>query len=43
MSTPRKVVIVTGATRGIGHAIVTQFLKEDWAVVATGRQAGVWR
>jgi len=40
----KKVAIVTGATKGIGHAIVSQFLKrKDWAVVATGRQLGVWR
>ena len=31
----RKVVIVTGASQGIGAGIVTGYRREDWAVVAT--------
>ncbi len=37
MSTSRKVVVVTGASRGIGAAIVRAFRKLDYAVVATSR------
>jgi NAD(P)-dependent dehydrogenase (short-subunit alcohol dehydrogenase family) len=37
MSTSRKVVVVTGASRGIGDAIVRAFRKLDYSVVATSR------
>jgi NAD(P)-dependent dehydrogenase (short-subunit alcohol dehydrogenase family) len=37
MSTSRKVVVVTGASQGIGAAIVQAFRKLDYAVVATSR------
>ena len=37
MSTSRKVVVVTGASRGMGAAIVQAFLELDCAVVATSR------
>jgi NAD(P)-dependent dehydrogenase (short-subunit alcohol dehydrogenase family) len=37
MSTSRKVVVVTGASRGIGAAIVRAFRELDCAVVATSR------
>jgi len=37
MSTSRKVVLVTGASRGIGAAIVRAFRELDYAVVATSR------
>lgn len=37
MSTSRKVVVVTGASRGIGAAIVRAFRELDYAVVATSR------
>lgn len=37
MSTSRKVVVVTGASRGIGAAIVQAFRRLDYAVVATSR------
>ncbi|MEM5365305.1 SDR family NAD(P)-dependent oxidoreductase [Paraburkholderia azotifigens] len=37
MSTSRKVVVVTGASRGIGAAIVRVFRELDYAVVATSR------
>ncbi|CAD6529636.1 SDR family NAD(P)-dependent oxidoreductase [Paraburkholderia sabiae] len=37
MSTSRKVVAVTGASRGIGAAIVRAFRELDYAVVATSR------
>jgi NAD(P)-dependent dehydrogenase (short-subunit alcohol dehydrogenase family) len=33
----RKVVIVTGASQGIGAGIVAGYRREDWAVVATAR------
>ncbi|MEI6002497.1 SDR family oxidoreductase [Paraburkholderia bengalensis] len=37
MSTSGKVVVVTGASRGIGAAIVSAFRKLDYSVVATSR------
>jgi NAD(P)-dependent dehydrogenase (short-subunit alcohol dehydrogenase family) len=37
MSRSRKVVVVTGASRGIGAAIVRAFRELDYAVVATSR------
>jgi NAD(P)-dependent dehydrogenase (short-subunit alcohol dehydrogenase family) len=37
MSTSRKVVVVTGASRGIGAAIVRAFRELDYAIVATSR------
>ena len=37
MSASRKVVVVTGASRGIGAAIVRAFRELDYAVVATSR------
>jgi NAD(P)-dependent dehydrogenase (short-subunit alcohol dehydrogenase family) len=37
MSMSRKVVVVTGASQGIGAAIVQAFRKLDYAVVATSR------
>ncbi|ALL69435.1 3-oxoacyl-[acyl-carrier protein] reductase (plasmid) [Paraburkholderia caribensis MBA4] len=37
MSTSRKVIVVTGASRGIGAAIVRAFRELDYAVVATSR------
>src|ERR1700677_1841203 len=33
----RKVVIVTGASQGIGAGIVEGYREKDWAVVATAR------
>jgi NAD(P)-dependent dehydrogenase (short-subunit alcohol dehydrogenase family) len=33
--TPRKVAVITGASRGIGEALVTAYRKLDYAVVAT--------
>ncbi|MFM0469217.1 SDR family NAD(P)-dependent oxidoreductase [Paraburkholderia strydomiana] len=40
MSTSRKVVVVTGASRGMGAAIVRAFRELDCAVVATSRSIG---
>ena len=37
MSTPQKVVVVTGASRGIGAEVVKAFRKLDYRVVATAR------
>ena len=37
MSRSRKVVVVTGASRGIGATIVRAFRELDYAVVATSR------
>jgi NAD(P)-dependent dehydrogenase (short-subunit alcohol dehydrogenase family) len=35
--TPRKVAVITGASRGIGEALVTAYRKLHYAVVATSR------
>lgn len=35
--TGRKTVIVTGASRGIGHAIAKRFMAEDWLVITCSR------
>lgn len=37
MSEPLKTVVVTGASRGIGHAIARRFLAEGWRVVTCAR------
>ncbi len=39
MNNPRKTVIVTGASQGIGAGIVRAFLARGYNVVATARQA----
>lgn len=39
MMPPRKTVIVTGASRGIGHAIARRFLAEEWQVITCARAA----
>ncbi|MFB7666344.1 SDR family NAD(P)-dependent oxidoreductase [Kitasatospora sp. NPDC056138] len=40
MSTVQKVAIITGASRGIGAALVTAYRKLGYAVVATSRSIG---
>ncbi len=37
--TPRKTLVLTGASRGIGHASVKRFSKENWRVITCSRQA----
>jgi len=32
--------LIIGASRGIGHALVKQYLADGWRVIATARQAG---
>ena len=39
MASNRKTVIVTGASQGIGAAIVKAFLERDYSVVGTSRDA----
>jgi NAD(P)-dependent dehydrogenase (short-subunit alcohol dehydrogenase family) len=34
---PRKTVLVIGASRGLGFAMVEEYLKRGWRVIATGR------
>jgi len=37
--TPQKTLLLTGASRGIGHATVIKFVKEGWRVITCSRQA----
>jgi len=36
---PRKTIVLTGASRGIGHATVKRFSREGWRVITCSRQA----
>jgi NAD(P)-dependent dehydrogenase (short-subunit alcohol dehydrogenase family) len=36
---PRKTVILTGASRGIGHATVKRFSEEGWRIITCSREA----
>ncbi|RIK85295.1 MAG: oxidoreductase [Hyphomicrobiales bacterium] len=36
---PRKTLVLTGASRGIGHATVKRFSRENWRVITCSRQA----
>ncbi len=36
---PRKTLVLTGASRGIGHATVKRFSRERWRVITCSRQA----
>jgi NAD(P)-dependent dehydrogenase (short-subunit alcohol dehydrogenase family) len=36
-SSPQKTVLLLGASRGLGFAIATEYLKRGWRVIATGR------
>jgi len=38
-SDPRKTLVLTGASRGIGHAAVKRFSREGWRVITCSRQA----
>ena len=35
----RKIIVLTGASRGIGHAAVKRFSREGWRVITCSRQA----
>ncbi len=35
----RKTIVLTGASRGIGHATVKRFSREGWRVITCSRQA----
>lgn len=37
MKLKKKLVIITGGTKGIGYAISQEFLKNNWKVIVTGR------
>ena len=39
MSREQKIVLLTGASRGIGHATVKKFASEEWRVITCSRQA----
>lgn len=36
-TSPQKTVLVVGASRGLGFAMVEEYLKRGWWVIATGR------
>ena len=38
-TTPRRTLVLTGASRGIGHATVKRFSQEGWRVITCSRQA----
>jgi NAD(P)-dependent dehydrogenase (short-subunit alcohol dehydrogenase family) len=38
MTSPRKTVILTGASRGIGHATVKRFSQEGWRIITCSRE-----
>ena len=35
----QKIILLTGASRGIGHATVRKFSEENWRVITCSRQA----
>ena len=37
MSDDRKIIVLTGASRGIGHATVKRFSMEGWRVITCSR------
>ena len=39
MSDSRRTIVLTGASRGIGHATVKRFSREGWRVITCSRQA----
>jgi NAD(P)-dependent dehydrogenase (short-subunit alcohol dehydrogenase family) len=39
METPRRIMLLTGASRGIGHATAQQFSGTGWRVITVSRQA----
>src|ERR1700674_1240638 len=38
MSEPNKTLILTGASRGIGHATVKRFSREGWRIITCSRE-----
>ena len=38
MAEPKKTVILTGASRGIGHATVKRFSQEGWRIITCSRE-----
>ena len=39
MSSGRKVLLLTGASRGIGHATVKRFSDAEWRIITCSREA----
>ena len=39
MEAPQRVLVLTGASRGIGHATARLFSAEGWRVITVSRQA----
>jgi NAD(P)-dependent dehydrogenase (short-subunit alcohol dehydrogenase family) len=40
-TTPQKTVLLIGASRGLGFAMVEEYLKRGWRVIATGRESSM--
>src|SRR5882724_12568895 len=38
MATPKKSLLLTGASRGIGHATVKRFMQDGWHIITVSRQ-----
>ena len=38
-STDRKTLLLTGASRGIGHSTVRRFSEAGWQIITTSREA----
>jgi NAD(P)-dependent dehydrogenase (short-subunit alcohol dehydrogenase family) len=42
MAGAQKTAIVTGASQGVGEALVEAFLKRGYSIVDGGAHAGIW-
>lgn len=40
-TSPKKTVLLVGASRGLGFAMVEEYLKRGWQVIATGREGSM--
>ena len=40
-NSPQKTVLLIGASRGLGFAMVEEYLKRGWQVIATGREGSI--
>jgi NAD(P)-dependent dehydrogenase (short-subunit alcohol dehydrogenase family) len=42
-TSPQKTILIIGASRGLGFAMVDEYLKRGWRVIATGREGSLAR